>query len=183
MSKKTITGPTWLTILRILLAILFMIFILYPASWAVVTAFIIFIVASVTDKIDGHWARKTNNVTDLGAFLDPLADKILVNLALLALVYLQVVPVWVFAIILVRDFTIDGMRMSAARKNITISASFFGKLKTTFQMIAILILLLSSIVNLEWIKITGDVLLYIALALTVFSGLDYLKKGRKLLIK
>ena len=97
--------------------------------------------------------------------------------------YLQAVPVWVFAIILVRDFTIDGMRMSAARKNITISASFFGKLKTTFQMIAILILLLSSIVNLEWIKITGDVLLYIALALTVFSGLDYLKKGRKLLIK
>ena len=183
MSKKTITGPTWLTILRILLAILFMIFILYPASWAVVTAFIIFIVASVTDKIDGHWARKTNNVTDLGAFLDPLADKILVNLALLALVYLQAVPVWVFAIILVRDFTIDGMRMSAARKNITISASFFGKLKTTFQMIAILILLLSLIVNLEWIKITGDVLLYIALALTVFSGLDYLKKGWKLLIK
>ncbi len=183
MSKKTITGPTWLTILRILLAILFMIFILNPASWAVATAFIIFIVASVTDKIDGHWARKTNNVTDLGAFLDPLADKILVNLALLALVYLQVVPVWVFAIILVRDFTIDGMRMSAARKNITISASFFGKLKTTFQMIAILILLLSLIVNLEWIKITGDVLLYIALALTVFSGLDYLKKGRKLLIK
>lgn len=177
------TGPTYLTILRMLLSVAFMVFATLPDTWAKIAALVIFIVASITDKIDGIWARKTKQVTDLGAFLDPLADKMLVNLAFLVLTYLGVVPLWVFAVILIRDFAVDGMRMMAARNKITIAASFYGKLKTTVQMIALIILLLNLIVNNEVIGILGNVALYLALALTIFSGADYLIKGKKVIIK
>ena len=177
------TGPTILTILRMILSIVFMVFVMLPDTWAKITALVVFIIAAITDKIDGIWARKKHLVTDLGAFLDPLADKMLVNLAFLALVNLNIVPIWVFAIILVRDFAVDGMRMMSAKKNITIAASFYGKLKTTVQMIAIIILLFNLIINNDIIAIFGEIALYLALALTIFSGLDYLIKGRKLLIK
>ncbi len=178
-SAHSITGPTCLTILRMLLSIAFMVFATLPDTWAKITALVIFIVASITDKIDGNWARKSKQVTDLGAFLDPLADKMLVNLAFLILVYMGIVPLWVFATILVRDFAVDGMRMMAARQNITIAASFYGKLKTTVQMIALIIILFNNIVNLEFFGILGNIALYLALALTVFSGMDYLIKGFK----
>lgn len=181
--SKQINGPTVLTILRMILSVVFMAFVLLPDQWAKITAFVIFVVAAITDKIDGHWARKKKIVTDLGAFLDPLADKMLVDLAFLVLVYLSIVPIWVFAIILVRDLAIDGMRMMAARNKITISASFYGKLKTTIQMIALVVLLLNLILNQEVLYIVGMVILYVALALTVFSGIDYISKGRGLLIK
>ena len=165
------------------LAVLFFIFIMLPETWAKATALILFIVGSISDEIDGRWARRDKLITDLGAFLDPLADKMLVNLAFLALVVLGVVPVWVFAVILVRDFAVDGMRMMAARDGVTISASFYGKLKTTTQMIALIILLLNLIVNLEFFTILGNIALYLALVLTVFSGGDYLIKGWKKVIK
>lgn len=176
-------SPTLLTILRMLLSIAFLIFVLLPDTWAKVTALIIFIIAAITDKIDGQLARKSKQVTDLGAFLDPLADKMLVNLALLALTYLGIVPLWVFAVILVRDFAVDGMRMTVARKGITIAASFYGKLKTVTQMVALIILLLNLIVNQAPLAILGDIALYLALALTVFSGADYLLKGYRTLTK
>ena len=175
--------PTILTILRMLLSVIFMIFVLIPADWARIVALIIFIAAAITDKIDGHLARKNKQVTDLGAFLDPLADKMLVNLAFLALTYLGVVPVWVFAIILIRDFTIDGIRMMAAKEGETISASSLGKFKTTTQMIALIILLLNLTTNLEPLTILGNVALYIALTFTIISGVDYLVKNSKLLIE
>ncbi len=177
------TGPTILTILRMILSILFMVFALLPDTWAKITSLVIFIVGSLTDLVDGKWARKKKIVTDLGAFLDPLADKMLVNLAFLVLVYINVVPLWGFAVILILDFAVDGMRMMAARDGVTISASFYGKLKTTVQMIALIILLLNLIVNLEIFTILGNIALYLALALTVFSGADYLTKGYKLIIK
>ena len=182
-SQKLITGPTYLTILRIILAIIFLIFILIAESRARFLALIIFIIAAITDKIDGAWARKKNLVTDLGAFLDPLADKMLVNLAFLALVYLNVVPLWIFAVILVRDFAVDGLRMSFAKKNITIAASSLGKAKTTFQMTALAILILSLIVVSEPLIILGNILLDLALILTIISGADYLIKGCKKLTK
>ena len=180
---RSITGPTCLTILRMLLSVAFLVFATLPDTWAKITALVIFIVASITDKIDGNWARKSKQVTDLGAFLDPLADKMLINLAFLVLVYLNVVPLWVFAVILIRDFAVDGMRMMAARNNITIAASFYGKLKTTVQMTALIILLLNLIVNNDILAILGNIALYLALILTVFSGADYLIKGKKLLVK
>lgn len=176
------TGPTYLTILRMALSIFFMIFALLPDTWAKITALVIFIIAAITDLIDGKWARKQKKVTDLGAFLDPLADKMLVNLAFLVLVYLGVVPLWVFAIILVRDFAVDGMRMMAARSGQTISASKLGKWKTTFQMTALIIILLNLTLGLELFTILGNLALYIALALTVLSGGDYLLKGYQDLI-
>ena len=183
--KKTrgLTGPTYLTIARMILSILFLIFILIPADWAKIVALIVFIVAAITDKIDGIWARKKKLVTDLGAFLDPLADKMLINLAFLALAYYNIVPVAVFAIILIRDFAVDGMRMMAARKGVTISASIYGKLKTATQMTALIILLLNFIVNLEFFTIVGNIALYLALALTMISGADYLVKGYQKFIK
>ncbi|MBR2725147.1 CDP-diacylglycerol--glycerol-3-phosphate 3-phosphatidyltransferase [Candidatus Saccharibacteria bacterium] len=177
------TGPTYLTISRMVFSTLFLTFILIPETWSKITALVLFIIAAITDKIDGIWARKKKLVTDLGAFLDPLADKMLINLAFLALTYYGVVPVAVFAIILVRDFAVDGMRMMAARKGVTISASFYGKLKTATQMTALIILLFNFIVNIELITILGNIALYLALALTIISGMDYLYKGYRKFIK
>lgn len=177
------TGPTLLTISRMVLSIFVMVFAMLPDTWARVTALVLFILASITDRIDGSWARKKKLVTDLGAFLDPLADKMLINLTLLVLVYLDIVPLWVFAIILVRDFAVDGMRMMAARRGKTISASFYGKLKTTLQMTALIILLLNLIINNDFFMILGNIALYLALIMTIYSGLDYLFKGWKKVIK
>lgn len=165
------------------LSVLFLVFVLLPDTWAKIVALVLFVVASVTDLIDGKWARKKKIVTDLGAFLDPLADKMLVNLAFLALVYINIVPLWVFAIILVRDFAVDGMRMMAAREGVTISASIYGKIKTVTQMTALIIILLNLIVNLDIFAVLGNIALYLALIMTVFSGIDYLIKGWKLVIK
>lgn len=176
-SMLSLNGPTILTILRILLSILLMFFIFLPDTWARIIALVIFVVASLTDLIDGKWARRSKIVTDLGAFFDPLADKILINLTLLALTSLNIIPFWVFAIILVRDFTVDGLRMAIAKKGKTLPASFCGKLKTTSQMITLVIFLLNLIVNLEMLMVIGRIFLYFSLVLTVFSGINYLAKG------
>lgn len=181
--KQPITGPTYLTILRMFFSVFFVIFALIPETWSRIVALTLFIIASLTDLIDGKWARKQKIVTDLGAFLDPLADKMLVDLAFLVLVNLGIVPLWVFATILVRDLAVDGMRMMAAREGITIAASFYGKLKTTFQMTALIILLLNLITNLDFFMILGNIALYFSLALTVFSGVDYLVKGWRKVIR
>ena len=178
-----LNGPTYLTILRMILSVIFMIFALIPYHWASIVALIVFIAAAITDKIDGIWARKSKLVTDLGAFLDPLADKMLVDLAFLVLVYINVVPIWVFAIILVRDLAVDGMRMMAAKSGVTIAASFYGKLKTTVQMTALITLLAAIVLQNDIIHTIGLIALYLALALTVFSGADYLIKGYKKFIK
>lgn len=165
------------------ISVLFMVFVLLPETWAKVMALVLFVAGAISDLVDGKWARRDKIVTDLGAFLDPLADKMLVNLAFLALVAVGVMPIWVFAAILVRDFAVDGMRMMAARDGITIAASFYGKLKTTTQMTALIILLLNLIVNLDFFTIIGNIALYLALILTLFSGGDYLFKGWKKVIK
>ena len=181
MKKKLpiITGPTWLTISRIVLATVFTTLIMVPETWSRVTALIVFIIAAITDRIDGNWARKTKTVTPLGTLLDPIADKMLVNLAFLTLVYLGVVPLWIFAIILVRDFAVDGMRIMLAQKQDTIAASFYGKAKTATQMFALIFLIANMTLQQESIAIIGNILLYIALILTIFSGADYIIKGYK----
>ena len=180
--KSQITGPTKLTILRMALAVIFFIFVLIPTLPTHILALITFVAGAISDLIDGKWARKYQQVTDLGAFLDPLADKMLVDLAFLALTTMQIIPVWVFAIILVRDLAIDGMRMMAARTGVTIAASYYGKLKTTFQLTALIILLVNLIFNWPFLAIIGNIALYAALALTIFSGADYLVKSWKKVI-
>ena len=172
-------GPTILTILRIVLVAPLMICIFMDNLPAEIATIIIFTLASITDFIDGRWARNKKIVTDLGAFLDPLADKMLINLTFLALVVMDLMPLWMFAVILIRDFAVDGMRMMSAKSGITISASIFGKAKTMTQMFTVILILLNRIVNFEPLTIINTVLLYIVVALTLFSGIDYLKKGWK----
>lgn len=178
-----ITGPTIVTIARMVLSVAFFVFMLAPAIWARIVALVLFVIGTISDEIDGRWARRKNLVTDLGAFLDPLADKMLINLAFLALVVQGVVPVWMFAVILVRDFAVDGMRMMAAKGGTTIAASFWGKLKTSTQMVALIILILNTAINVEILTVVGNIALYAALILTVFSGVDYLANGYKKIIK
>ncbi len=172
-------GPTILTILRIVLVAPLMICIFMDNLPAEIATIIIFAAASITDFIDGRWARKKKIVTDLGAFLDPLADKMLINLTFLALVVMNLMPLWMFAVILIRDFAVDGMRMMSAKNGITISASIFGKLKTMTQMFTVILILLNRIVNFEPLAIINIILLYIVVILTLFSGIDYLTKGWK----
>lgn len=171
--------PTILTMLRIVLVAPLMICIFIDSVPAKVAAIIIFVVASVTDFIDGRLARKNKQVTDLGAFLDPLADKMLINLTFLALVALSLMPLWMFAVILVRDFAVDGMRMMIAKKGTVVSASIFGKAKTMTQMFTVILILLNRILDLQPLYIICTILLYIVVFLTLFSGLDYLVKGQK----
>ena len=176
---RVINGPTILTILRILLVAPLMICIFMDNLPAQIATIVIFTIASLTDFIDGRWARKQKIVTDLGAFLDPLADKMLINLTFLALVVMDLMPLWMFAVILIRDFAVDGMRMMIAKSGTVISASIYGKWKTTVQMFTVILILLNRILNLEPLNIVNTILLYIVVLLTVFSGLDYLTKGYK----
>lgn len=177
-----LTGPTILTIIRMIIAVVFLPLALTDATLPRIIALLLFIIGSITDFIDGQWARSRDKVTDLGAFLDPLADKTLTSFAFLVLVTLNVVPVPVFAIILVRDYAVDGIRMMAARTGTTIAASFYGKLKTTAQLFALTILLFNLIAGWEWLGVVGNIALYLSLALTVFSGADYIYKGGKKLL-
>lgn len=181
--SNPLNGPTVLTLLRIILIAPLLIAFFFDNLPAKIITILCFVVASVTDFIDGRWARRDKIVTDLGAFLDPLADKMLVNLTFLVLVYTNLVPLWLFGIILVRDFAVDGMRMLSAKHGITISASIFGKAKTMTQMITLTLILLNRIINCEILATLNFVLLLFVAALTIFSGLDYLTKGSKQLIK
>ncbi len=194
--KSKINTPTILTLLRIVLVAPLMILLFEPAPWAKFLALVIFIVASITDLIDGKMARKNNQVTDLGAFLDPLADKMLVNLTIFALTLQGVFDPWFFPIILIRDFAVDGMRMMVAKTGETVSASIWGKAKTMTQMIIIGIILFETGLFMipevaaatpEWIfNIAinfGFIGEFVILFLTVFSGAQYLIDGYKKAIK
>lgn len=149
----------------------------------------LFVLISCTDWIDGYLARSRNEVTDFGKFLDPLADKILVAAALIALVELQILPSWPVLIILAREFIVSGMRMMAAANGEVIAASWYGKFKTVFQIIAIVLFIVKYSVSYDSL---GDALdsplfllswtvMLVALALTVFSMFDYLSKARHLI--
>lgn len=181
--KEILNGPTILTIARIILTIPLMICIFIDNLPAQIITLICFVVASATDFIDGRWARKSKKVTELGIFLDPLADKMLVNLTFLALVVSGLVPFWMFAIILIRDFAVDGMRMMQAKSGKVIAASIYGKAKTMTQMITLTLILLNVILKFDPLNIINTILLYIVVILTVLSGVDYLTKGWKQLIK
>ena len=182
--------PNRLTMARIVLIPVFMTFLLLkiPAGHELfphqdVAAAIIFILAAATDGLDGYIARKRNQVTNLGKFMDPLADKLLVSAALISLVQLGEIMAWVAWIILAREFAVTGLRAIAAVDGVVISASPLGKIKTVTQIIAISAILLHdwplSLIGLH----IGQPFLYIALLFTIISGLDYLFKSRKLLHK
>lgn len=150
--------------------------------WGRWAAAVLFILASATDALDGYVARKYNLVTDLGKFLDPIADKMLVMAALVALVQTDGLSVWGVFIILAREFIISGIRIVAAGQGRVIAASGIAKWKTVFQLIAIIALLLRDFpISLIAPVPVGLITFWIAVALTIVSGADYLKKNGSVL--
>lgn len=174
--------PNKLTILRTIMIPVFLIFLYIPGLGMKgdVLAAAIFVLASVTDFLDGKIARKYNLVTNFGKFMDPLADKLLVCSALIALVDLNRIPAWVVIIIIAREFIISGFRLIASDNGVVIAASYWGKFKTTFQMIMIILLILN--IDYPYSNILNMVIMYIALALTIISLLDYIIKNYKVFI-
>ena len=142
----------------------------------------IFIIASITDFLDGKIARKYHLVTNFGKFMDPLADKLLVCSAMICLIGLGKLASWIVIIIIAREFIISGFRLIASDNGVVIAASYWGKFKTTFQMLMVIVLMLDITLNqLAWLHILGIVLTYIALALTVISLIDYIVKNKDVL--
>lgn len=167
--------PNKLTMFRVILIPFFIVFLLVPITsvdkWIALT---IFIIASLTDLLDGKIARKYNLVTNFGKFMDPLADKLLVCSALICLIELQKIPSWMVIIIIAREFIISGFRLVAADNGVVIAASYWGKFKTTFQMIAVCLL----IADIEALNLVTQIVLWIAVVLTVVSLIDYLVKNK-----
>ena len=146
-----------------------------------IIAAVIFIAASLTDMLDGKIARKYNLVTNFGKFMDPLADKLLVCSALIALVDLNKIAAWIVIIIIAREFIISGFRLVASDNGVVIAASYWGKFKTTFQMLMIIYLVVD--LQFAYAKVVGMVLVYVALALTVISLVDYIAKNYKVFLE
>ena len=183
-----------LTILRIFLVPIFLIFIaIRGIPYGTVIATLVFIIAALTDKLDGYIARSRNQITRFGKFMDPLADKLLVTAALISLVEYQIIPAWAAVVIIAREFAVSGLRTIAAAEGLVIAASWWGKIKTVIQIITIIIALiqfnLSSQVELannlayyntikNMFPILTEVSLYLTIIITILSGYDYFVKNK-----
>lgn len=168
--------PNKLTLFRVVLIPFFVALLLtqsYNSSFKWI-ALAIFIIASLTDLLDGKIARKYNLVTNFGKFMDPLADKLLVCSAMICLIELKEIPSWVVIIIIAREFIISGFRLVASDNGVVIAASYWGKFKTTFQMVMVILM----IANIPQLSILTAAVMWIALILTVVSLLDYLIKNK-----
>ena len=168
--------PNKLTILRVIMIPLFVLALLYNGGENQTLRYVaaaIFIIASLTDMLDGKIARKYNLVTNFGKFMDPLADKLLVCSALICLVELKELPAWMVIVIISREFIISGFRLVASDNGVVIAASYWGKFKTTFQMIAVVLL----IVGIPALSMVTTAVVWIALVLTVISLVDYITKN------
>lgn len=172
--------PNKLTVLRVILIPFFVLSLMILDGERILFRYLaaaIFIVASLTDMLDGKIARKYNLVTNFGKFMDPLADKLLVCSALICLVELGQLPAWMVILIVSREFIISGFRLVAAEQGIVIAASYWGKFKTTFQMIAVILM----IVKLPVLWLLTEACTWIALILTIVSLVDYIMKNHKVL--
>lgn len=138
----------------------------------------VFIIASLTDLFDGKIARKYNLVTNFGKFMDPLADKLLVCAALICLIELNRIPAWVVIVIISREFIISGFRLVAADNRVVIAAGYWGKFKTTFQMVMVCLM----IANIEALDLFTQIIMWVALILTIVSLVDYLVKNKGVLL-
>ena len=172
--------PNKLTILRVILIPFFLVALMVSCipggKWI---ALVIFCVAAITDTLDGQIARKYNLITNFGKFMDPLADKLLVCSAMIALIELDRIPAWVVIIIIAREFIISGFRLIAADKGIVIAAGWWGKIKTVVQMFMIIILICDFGGDTVWV--VEQIFIYAALALTIISLIDYLAKNKDVL--
>jgi CDP-diacylglycerol--glycerol-3-phosphate 3-phosphatidyltransferase len=161
--------PNKITILRIMLIPVFIVLLYIKVRYIEYIAASVFIILALTDALDGYLARKNKQITKLGKFIDPLADKLLVSAALIFLIG-RGVPSWMAFIIIAREFAITGLRLTASARNITLAATKWGKIKTISQIVAIVAVIIEF--PYSWH------LLLIAVILTVISGLDYFKKTR-----
>ncbi|MEE1312559.1 MAG: CDP-diacylglycerol--glycerol-3-phosphate 3-phosphatidyltransferase [Lachnospiraceae bacterium] len=173
--------PNYLTILRVIMIPFFVFFMVtdYAGDSSKWISVAIFIVASLTDFLDGYLARKHNIVSNFGKFMDPLADKMLVGAAMICLVEQERLAAWIVTIIISREFIISGFRLIAADNGIVIAASYWGKFKTNFQMFMIIMLIIDLGTPLAVMIENG--LIVIATALTVISLIDYLVKNKQVL--
>lgn len=176
--------PNKLTILRVIMIPFFVFFMLvdltdYIGGAGKYIAVGIFIVASFTDFLDGYLARRDNLVTNFGKFMDPLADKLLVCSALICLINTRGLYEWVVIIIISREFIISGFRLIASDNGVVIAASYWGKFKTVSQMIMIILMIVD--IHVKALEYITTAFVYIAVALTVISLIDYLVKNKKVL--
>lgn len=172
--------PNKLTLLRILLIPVFIIIMMLDIPNHYLIACLIFVVASITDSLDGYIARKNDLVTDFGKFMDPLADKLLVISALICMIESSLVAGWMVIIIVARELTVSILRAIAAADGKVIAASGGGKIKTISQMLAVIILLLGANLSNNLLLQVGTIFMLIATFFTLYSGADYLYKNRKL---
>lgn len=182
--------PNALTIFRIILIIPFTVLLLggqrgwFGSNLLVpdILADLIFIIASLTDMLDGKIARRYGLVSNFGKFMDPIADKLLVCTAMIALIDMKRIPAWVVIVIIAREFIINGFRLIAVENGKVIAASWWGKFKTTFQMIMVILMIVEpSLALMGMPVIIVDIIMYIALAFTIISLIDYLVKNRSVL--
>ena len=171
--------PNKLTVVRMVLVPFFVASLLMSGSneslkWV---ALVLFFVASLTDFLDGYIARKYNLITNFGKFMDPLADKILTISGMICLIELGRIPSWIVVIIVAREFIISGFRLIAAENGVVIAANYWGKFKTTFQMIMIILM----IVNIPQLQILTNLTMWIALALTIISLVTYISANKQVL--
>ena len=188
--------PNKITTLRMILVVFVATFLLLPSEWFMTIpyidvslnffiAWILFIIASLSDMLDGKIARKYNMVTDYGKFMDPIADKLLVNTALIILESYGPIRVKVICVIIMiaRDIVVDAVRLNAMRKNVVVAANIFGKLKTVFQMVAIILIMvndfnLDSLLHLNDNYYLGQLFMYVATLTSLISGIIYVIQNR-----
>ncbi len=173
--------PNKLTLFRVILIPFFVaVLLIWPENMSArIVAEAIFIIASLTDLLDGKIARKYNLVTNFGKFMDPLADKLLVCSAMICLISTGQLAAWIVIIIIAREFIISGFRLIASDNGVVIAASYWGKFKTTFQMLMVIVLILN-FENALWYYL-GQILIYISLVLTIISLVDYIFKNKNVL--
>lgn len=173
---ETFNLPNTITLMRVGVVPFLFILLLEPGEfWSLILA-VLFVIASITDFFDGYIARKYQMITTMGKFLDPIADKIIVNTAMIVMIPIGRIPAWIVAITIIRDLIVDVIRSIASSDGIYIQASIIGKQKTVTQIIAVTALMIHySIFGINAHKV-GTVILYIALFLTIYSGIDYFIK-------
>jgi nicotinamide-nucleotide amidase len=192
VSDNQMTAANRVTLVRIILIPVFLLVLLtdWPKLFPGAPAFdllrpwiaaIVFIVLAATDSVDGYLARSRNEVTTFGKFLDPLADKLLVTAALLALVELQVLPAWIAFIILAREFIVSGLRMVASAEGLVIAASWYGKVKTVTQIVAIVIASFGPQFE-QVFQAASWLVMGAAVMLTILSMVDYFRHASKVIV-